>query len=197
MTEQEDKNVTRGLTIAVSGFHGSGRTTHAKRLAESLGLRYLSSGMIFRQVAKEKGLSLEEMSRIAENDPEFDKLIDKRAKEESVGGGIVVDATLAGWMVEDPDLSIFLTAPFTARVNRIARRENLSLEEAEKETRTREESERQRFLRYYGMDINDLSIYDVVLNTELFSPDGTARILKKIVDEYCSEGSENIGDGCG
>jgi cytidylate kinase len=196
LTEEEDRNATRGLTIAISGLHGSGRTTHAKRLAESLGLRYLSSGMIFRQVANERSLSLEEMSRIAENDPEFDNLIDKRAKEESVRGGVVVDATLAGWMVENPDISIFLTTPFSARVNRIAMRENLSLEEAERETRTREDSERQRFMRYYGMDINDLSIYDVVLNTELFSPNGTARILKKIVDEYCSGCSENIGDGC-
>jgi cytidylate kinase len=196
LTEHEEKTRKGGLTIAVSGLHGSGRTTHAKRLAESLGLRYLSSGMVFRQVAREKGLSLEEMSRIAEDDPEFDKMIDKRTKEESGRGGIVVDATLAGWMIEDPDLSIYLMAPFRARVDRIARREGLSLEEAERETRIREESERQRFIRYYGVNVNELSIYDVVLNTELFNPDGTARILKKIVDEYCSGGSEIIGYGC-
>ncbi|MDH5201053.1 MAG: AAA family ATPase, partial [Candidatus Bathyarchaeota archaeon] len=79
MTEPRGKRPERGLVIAVSGLHGSGRSTHAKRLAEEFGLRYVSSGTIFRQMAEERGLTLEEMSRLTEEDPEFDKLIDERA----------------------------------------------------------------------------------------------------------------------
>ena len=65
----------KGLVVAVSGLHGSGRSTHAKRIAETFGLRYVSSGTIFRQMAEERGLSLEEMSKLTDKDPEFDKLI--------------------------------------------------------------------------------------------------------------------------
>jgi cytidylate kinase len=36
------------------------------------------------------------------------------------------------------------------------------------------------------VDVSDLSVYDLILNTELFEPDGTARILKSFVEEYCS-----------
>ena len=85
-----------------------------------------------------------------------------------------------------PNIKLFLTTPFEARVRRIAEREGLSLEEARRETLVRSESERERFMRYYGIDINDLTVYDVVLNTDLYEPEGTSRILKRVVEEYCA-----------
>jgi cytidylate kinase len=100
--------------------------------------------------------------------------------------GVVIDATLAGWMAEDPDIRIFLLTSFEERIRRIADREDISFEEAEKETVAREESEKERFKTYYDVNLEDLSIYDVVLNTELFEIDATARILKSVVVEYCS-----------
>ncbi|MGD2201258.1 MAG: AAA family ATPase [Candidatus Bathyarchaeota archaeon] len=172
------------LVITVSGYHGSGRSTHALNLAETFNLRYVSSGTIFREMAKERGLDLETMSKLTEEIPELDRVIDDRAKEASLNRGVVIDATLSGWVAVDPDLRIFLTAPLESRVKRIAYRENISLEEARRETQVRGESERERFLKYYDIDIRDLSIYDVILNTDLFEPEATARILKRIVGEY-------------
>jgi cytidylate kinase len=186
MNDPSGQPPKRGLVITVSGFHGSGRSTHAKKLAETFGLRYVSSGTIFRQMAEERGISLEEMSNLTEKDPELDKLIDERAKGESEKGGVVIDATLSGWMARDPDIRIFLTTPFEARIRRIAKREGIPYEEAEMETKIREESERERFMKYYNVDTADLSIYDVILNTELYKPEGTARILKSVVEEYCT-----------
>ena len=188
MTETSRKPPDRGLVITVSGFHGSGRTTHAKRLARAFGLRYVSSGTIFRQMAEERGMTLEEMSRLTEEGPELDRLIDERAAEESRRGGVVVDATLSGWVCHEPDLRIFLTAPLDTRIMRIARREGVGLEETRAETLARTESERERFKKYYDIDISDTTIYDLVLNTGLFDADGTARILKSFVEEYCSGG---------
>jgi len=186
MNGPSERSPKRGLVITVSGFHGSGRSTHAKKLAEAFGLRYVSSGTIFRQMADERGIDLEEMSKLTEEDSELDRLIDERAKEESKKGGVVIDATLSGWMADGPDIRIFLMTPLEARIRRIAEREGIAYEEAEKETIVREESERERFLGYYNIDITDLSIYDVILNTELYEPEGTARILKCVVEEYCS-----------
>ncbi len=186
MNDPAEKASERGLVITVSGFHGSGRSTHAKKLAEAFNLRYVSSGTIFRQMAEERGVSLEEMSRLTEEDPELDRMIDERAIEESKKEGVVIDATLSGWMAHEPDIRIFLKTPFEARMRRIAEREGIPYEEAEKETRVREESERERFREYYSVDVTDLSIYDVILNTELYESEGTARILKRVVEEYCS-----------
>jgi len=172
--------------ITVGGHHGSGRSTNAKNLAESLGLKYISTGMLFRERAEELGVSLEEMNRIAEEDPDFDNWLDNRTREESRKRGVVIDANLSAWMAEDPDLKIFVTCPFEERVRRIADREGREYSEVEHETRTREESERARYLDYYGVDISDLSVYDVFLNTGLFSVEAMAHILKNIVDQYVS-----------
>lgn len=174
----------RDPVIAVSGLHGSGKSVHAKRLAETFGLRRVSAGMLFRRMAEDRDLTLEEMSSLAKENPEIDRLVDDQTKIEASKGGVVIDATLSGWMVEDADIKIFLTAPFEVRVRRIANRDRASPEEAKKATRLREEVERDRFMRYYGIDISDLSIYDIVLNTELFTLDGTAGILKRVVEEY-------------
>jgi len=89
-------------------------------------------------------------------------------------------------MAEDPDLKIYLTCPLKERVRRIAKRESRPIEEVLEETKFREENEKDRFLNFYGVDLDDLNIYDVVLNTLYYDIEATARILKKIIDEYLS-----------
>ncbi|MFC1803972.1 (d)CMP kinase [Thermoproteota archaeon] len=172
------------LVITVAGHHGSGRSTNANLLARGLGLRYISTGMLFRERAEELGVSLEEMNQIANEAPDFDNWLDKRAKAESNKRGIVIDANLSAWMAEDPDLRIYVTCPFDVRVQRIADREGRDVAEVEQETLMREESEQKRYMEYYGIDLSDLSVYDVIINTSLFSIETNARILKCIVEEY-------------
>ena len=174
------------LVITVAGYHGSGRSTHARILAESLGLRYISSGMIFRDRAEELGVSLEEMNIIASKDPEFDRWLDKQTTIESRNRGLVVDANLSAWMAEDPDIKIFVTCPYKVRIRRIANREEREYDEVDHETKARETLEKERYLEYYDVDIDDLTIYDVILNTNLFSIEASSRILKAVVEEYLS-----------
>ena len=177
----------RGLIITVAGPHGSGRSTQAIKLAKVFDLRYISTGTLFRERAQQLGVSLGEMSKIAASDDYFDRFLDDRAKEETRKGCVVLDATLSGWVAEEPDIRIYLTAPFEVRVKRIAEREKRSTSEVEVETRHREEVEVERFRRYYGYDITDLSIYDVVLNTALGDAEGVANILKNVVEAYIGE----------
>jgi cytidylate kinase len=185
MAEKRAKR--RSLVIAIGGLHGTGKSTQARRLAASLGLRYVSAGHLFRKLAEEAGVSLEEFSKMADEDPEIDKLIDELTKEEARKGGVVIDGALSAWMAEKADIKILLTSPLEARVERIAARDRITIEEARRRTLEREEMERSRFKRYYGIDILDTSVYDIVINTELFDVKSTARILKNIVYEYCSK----------
>lgn len=174
------------LVITIAGLHGSGRSTNAKLLAKSFGLKYLSTGMLFRERAEELGVNLEEMNRVASKDPDFDNWLDNRTREESRIRGIVIDANLSAWMADDPDLKIFVTCPFEERVRRIADREGRHYSEVENETRGREEIELKRYKEYYSVDISDLTVYDVIINTGLFSIDAVANILNNIVEQYIS-----------
>ena len=82
---------TVNLVIAISGLHGCGKSTFAKLLAEEFNLRYFSTGYGFRQLSKERGMSLEEFTTYAENNPSIDEELDRLAKEEAKKGKIVIE----------------------------------------------------------------------------------------------------------
>ncbi len=171
--------------MAISGLHGTGKSTYARKIAEKFGLRHISAGELFRQIAAERGLSLSELSREAEEKDELDRLLDERTKNELGKGGVVVDGLLTGWLAREEDaLKIYLSAPYEVRVKRIALRDGVTYDEAERATALRESIERRRFKRLYGIDIDDLSIYDLVLNTGLMSIEGNVEVIRSFVDGY-------------
>jgi len=176
------------LVITISGLHGTGKTTVAEILAKRLRLRHVSAGQLFRQIAGERGLSLSDMSSRASEKDELDRLVDSCTKEEAGKGNVVIDGLLAGWIAgEDADLRFYLSALDDVRIARIARRDKCSFEEARKVTLFRERLERRRFKRFYAIDIDDYSIYDLVLNTGLLSPRGNVRVLESFARAYMAE----------
>lgn len=173
------------LSIAVSGLHGAGTTTVARALSEAFNLRYISAGMIFRQLAKERGLSLTAFSKLAEDNPKIDQEIDGRTQQEAEKGNVVIDAYIAGWVARRyADLAFYLQAPLEVRALRIANRENRNYEEILKETSIREESEHRRFYEFYGIDVTDLRLFDVILNTEIFTAVSTIELCITAVKAY-------------
>jgi CMP/dCMP kinase len=166
------------MIITVSGPHGTGKSTYAARLAESLRLRHVSAGSLFRRIAKEKKLSLEKLGENALEDSSIDKLVDERTMTEAEKGSVVVDGQLAGWVLKDrADLRIYLMAPEDVRLERIAKRDKVTLEEARVQTEQRESVQRERYSRHYGFQVEDRSIYQLVLDTSLGSIEDTANVL--------------------
>jgi cytidylate kinase len=176
------------FVFTISGLHGTGKSTYAARLAERLRLRHVSAGKLFREIACERGLTLRNLSLEASTDDELDRLVDERTRAEAVRGNVVIDAMLGGWITRDlSDARIYLWAPRDIRIERIARRDELSVEEAREETLYREDLERRRFKRFYAIDIGDLSIYDLTLNTGLLNPEGNLRVLESFIGTYMKE----------
>jgi len=177
-----------GLVVTLGGLHGTGKTTVARVLARSLSLRYFSAGELFRQIAKERDLSLSEISRKASKKDDLDKLVDNRTREEVEKGNVVIEGLLSSWIAGNrANLRFYLFAPDDIRILRIARRDNCSVEEARNATLFRENLERRRFKKFYAIDIDDYSIYDLTLNTALLSSEGNARVLECFVRTYGGE----------
>lgn len=65
---------------------------------------------------------------------------------------------------------IFITAPLELRAQRVARREGLPLEEARRRVMEVDARRRAFVKRYFKAHIEDLTLYDLVLNTGKFSP---------------------------
>jgi len=175
------------VVVTIGGPPGAGSTSAAKAVAEEFNLRFLSTGTLFRQVAAERGLNVEDLSETAEK--EVDLEVDNRTKAEAAKGDIVIESKLAAWVVKDAGIDaikIWLTAPVPVRAVRIANDEKariaespLTVEEAEAKIRKREEEDRNRLLECYGYDMYDTSIYDLVLDTGLLALEDTK---KQVID---------------
>ena len=167
------------MRITVSGLPGSGTTSLSRYLAESHGFSMISAGEVFRQLAREHDMELAEFGRLAKEDPSYDRMIDARQKE--IAGqrdDIIVEGRLSGWMVGDADLKVWLYAPIGCRIQRIASRDNVADEKtAAALTLEREQCEAERYRSYYAIDISDLSIYHIILNSEHWGVEGLGAII--------------------
>jgi CMP/dCMP kinase len=166
------------MRITVSGPPGSGTTTLARYLAKTHGFQLISAGEMFRQLARERDMTLAEFGVLAEKDVSIDAMIDARQKDVAAGkDNIIAEGRLSGWMVEDADLKIWLHAPIACRAKRIAERDGTDEYTARDMALQREECEYTRYLHYYGIDIRDLSRYDLVLNSELWNQEALGAIV--------------------
>ena len=172
------------MIITVSGSPGTGTSTLARELSRELGLRWVNSGELFRRIAKEKNVTLKELGRQAEKGPEIDYLIDdaqkKLAGEVAKEGGGVFEGRLSGHLL-DADVRILLKADLRVRAARIASREGELAEDALQEAREREQCEARRYEKYYNIDLNDFSVYDLVIDTNAWGERGVLAIALSAV----------------
>ena len=180
------------MLITVSGPAGSGKSTLAAALADRLGYEHVSGGDIFRTIAAERDMTPVELNHAAEHDDQIDRDLDRRlrttARERE---DLVLESRLAGWMAgEYADFRLWLDAPFEVRVERIADREEKSPTQARSETRSRADSERRRYREYYDIDVTDLTIYDLTVNTARWGPEATTSLVLEAIDAYDPETDE-------
>src|SRR2546427_12587089 len=134
--------------------------------------------MLFRKLAEERKVLLEKFQEMAAADPSIDRSVDERTMLEAEGGSVVLDGQLAGWVLKEvSDLRILLTAPLVVRLERIAARDRISLEEARRQTLHREGVQAERYRKHYGFSVDDWSIYHLILDTSFGSIEDTAKIL--------------------
>jgi len=179
------------LVVAVSGTPGSGKTTYAKFIANRYGLRYVSGGAIFREVALRRGLSLLELHRVAEELDEIDLAIEERLLREALRGGVVIDAHLAIWVLRNvAHVKLMFDAPLEVRARRVALRDSKSFREALEEIVERERSNQERARKYYGIDVRDYSVADLVINTGLLGEESVKAILEVYFERLHAEHPE-------
>lgn len=180
------------MLLTVSGPPGSGKSTTAELLADTFDLDHVSGGDIFRELADERGYTPLEFNKLAEEDDQIDRDLDRRLHEIAMeGDDLVLESRLAGWLAGDhADFRFWLDAPAEVRGHRIAEREDKDPDRATEETKAREASEAQRYQEYYGIDIRDLTIYDISVNTARWDPEAVLDMLVTAVERYDSNSDE-------
>lgn len=165
------------MIITIGGLAGSGTTTASKILSEKMEVPYISAGDIFRQMAAEHHMDVLEFSKFAEEHLDIDKEIDQRqgqiARESE---DLIVEGRLSAYFVE-ADLKVSFIAPLDVRAERISLRENKTLNLVKKEISERGKSEAKRYLEIHGIDVGNMDIYDLIINTNSFNAKSIAEII--------------------
>jgi cytidylate kinase len=180
------------VLVTLSGLPGSGTSTVARMAAAALGLDHLDGGTVFRTVAAEQGMSLAAYAALAEHDEGIDRALDDRLTERAKAGDVLLESRLAGWLATRADLDalrVWIRCDEEVRARRVAGRDGHEAQEALVHNRDRERSERARYLGYYGIDLTDLSIYDLVLDSTESGPDHLVSAITAAAESASSEPS--------
>ena len=170
------------MIITIGGLAGTGTTTTAELLSEKLSIPYISAGFVFREMAAERGMSVLEFSEFAEGNDDIDKEIDRRQAEKAKSAdNLIIEGRLSAFFVDNADLRVWLVTPFDVRSKRISDREEKSVDVAKNEIIIREKSEALRYHDIHNIDINNLDIYDLIINTDTFDPEQVTGIILTIL----------------
>lgn len=170
------------MLITISGLPGSGTTTVSRLVAAALDLDQLPGGEVFRQMAAEAGMSLAEFGRHAQDDPRHDHELDRRLLERARQGDVIIESRLAGWLTtrgEVPAVRVWVACADEERARRVGGRDGTDVATAIADNQAREALERARYQAFYDIDLTDLSIYDLVLDSTAEAPE---RLAEQIIE---------------
>jgi cytidylate kinase len=183
-------------SIVISGWPAVGKTTMASEIAREFKFKLYNGGDILKMLARDKGYSVsgndwwdtEEAKKFMaqrKTDPCFDKQVDKKLVEIVKTEKAVITSYTLPWLVEGP-IKFWLKGSQLNRAKRMANRDNLSIEEAEKVIKTRDEQNKTIYRKLYGFNFGeDLTVFDFLINTDLMCLESLVNlsigILKNII----------------
>lgn len=177
MSEQPIR-LLRDVRVAISGKSGCGNSTVSRTLAATLNVRLIN--YTFHTMAEEQNVSFEQMCHMAEVDEHWDRYLDRHQIELANETSCVLGSRLAIWFLTTADLRVYLHAAPAVRAARIQEREGGSLDAVQAATQSRDQRDHARYLRLYGLDVDDYSFADMVIDTQLVQP---PQIVASIVAE--------------
>ncbi|MCK4327825.1 MAG: (d)CMP kinase [Candidatus Diapherotrites archaeon] len=180
------------MIIVVASQHGAGKSTAVNGLLEAFsGMRKLEMGKKFRELAEEKGMTIDEFSKfLASNPAESDRIdreMDDYQKREIAKGNIIVDSSLGAMAAEGADIKVLLTCNAETRAQRVLGGGKRygdegagTVGEMARQLIERDKNDQERYKRLYGFDMFDTGNYDLVVDTGETTKN---EVVQKIVDE--------------
>lgn len=172
--------------ITISGKIAVGTTTLAKNLQQVIGWEYINTGSIQREFDRKHGNNENKIgakSRSDEHEREMDAMTKTKLNSEK---NIIYEAWLAGFMAQGiPGVFkiLVICSDYGIRIDRVANRENITIDEAKSLVKQREEENIPTWKRLYGdHDFWDPKYYDLVIDTYRNGPNESLEIVLTKLD---------------
>jgi cytidylate kinase len=182
------------LIISICGPSGAGKGTLGKFVADLLDVSFYSAGDFFRDLAAEKGLSVEELSEQA--DKATDVKVDRRTLEKGLNESCVIESRISAWVLGDyADFRIYVTADLEERARRMMSsledRKNEKgaedLEEAKDIIEKRDRDNEKRYEDYYGIDTHETEIFDLLIDNTDMGIEEQKKLVEKVLRQRFPE----------
>jgi cytidylate kinase len=177
------------MIITIGGNLGAGKTTLANNLEKALQYEQLYVGGIFREMAAEKNLSIEQFYAQLKSDPATEQAVDQRqATMMREHDNLIVQGRVAWYFAKSSPFKVFnvlLTVnPVVGATRAGEKKENIERtnDEVAVATAEREKMERERYAMLYGIENHlDPAHYDFVLDTTSLSEQEVFRKVMAVV----------------
>jgi predicted cytidylate kinase len=175
------------MRVTLNGTLGSGKSTVGKELARRLGVRYISTGQIFRELGHISNPDVLQTNLEAESNSALDDAVDNKVRElNKTVADFVIDSRMA-WHFIDDALHVFLSVTPEVAARRVMRdrtrlnEQYASMEAALEALRARRDSELKRYRRLYGVDIENPENYQLsVITDDAEVPDVVDVIMHRV-----------------
>ncbi|MBI4089908.1 MAG: (d)CMP kinase [Candidatus Kerfeldbacteria bacterium] len=169
------------MIITIGGTPGSGKSTVGRLLARKLKYPRTDIGEIRRGIARKRGLTLEQYTTMSVADPRYDRQVDTwQQRLGRTKKNYVVEGRLS-WHFIPRSFKVFMYASPTVGARRVWKdiklgrprnegRRLTSLSRVIASLRQRMASDRQRYVRYYGVNPFIRKHYDLWIDTSRLTP---------------------------
>lgn len=180
--------------ITIAGDLASGKSRITDILQKKFQYEIYRNGEYVRKLAKEKGLDITSFNEYLNDHPEIDQEIEKSAalyaKEHD---NLIVDARL-GWYAIPDSFKVYLRVDIDEAARRAFYDEKRkdtekfeTIEEQKQDMIKRYQSENERFFNLYGVHKEDMSNYDLVVDTTHNPIEENARIIVEAYKKWLEE----------
>ncbi|MFH1664372.1 MAG: (d)CMP kinase [archaeon] len=166
------------MIITITSYPGTETKELSKLLALQTGLRYFSANEIKKRIAVETNLPIE---KIQEED--FTEKIKQIIEQEAKNNDIIIDHTLAAWIINNADLKVFLKAYKKTRAKKMSEKLKIPMGDSLEDIELKEKEQEKNFLNNYGINIYDLQVYDLMINTDKLDEESVIGIIKKYLEK--------------
>lgn len=171
------------MRITLNGSLGSGKSTVGRMLSARLGIPYISTGAIFRDIGKISNLDALQTNLAAEDNAEIDFAVDKKISElDQTLNDFIIDSRMAWHFVKNAT-HIFLSVTESTAAERILNDRTRDTETYQNHRAAlfsiakRRQSEVRRYQNLYGVDIEDMRNYDLGIVTDDAQSDSIVELI--------------------